>query len=202
MRNRLLVVGAAALASFLPIGTTALSAQAVTGRCKDGTTTTSVTKSGACRGHKGVAEWTASAAAPAASPAPATAPKAESKAKAPRAMAVATETFPCKDGTAYSGSSKRGACRGHGGVAKAAAPAPAAATVAPAPAPTPATPPAAKREKPSAPAPAAAPAPSTTDAAAPAGATARCKDGSYSKSTHRAGTCARHGGVDSWLKQP
>jgi hypothetical protein len=34
---------------------------------------------------------------------------------------------------------------------------------------------------------------------APPGATAICEDGSYSSSTHRSGTCSRHGGVQSWL---
>ncbi|RKF45562.1 DUF3761 domain-containing protein [Paraburkholderia fungorum] len=34
---------------------------------------------------------------------------------------------------------------------------------------------------------------------APEGATARCRDGSYSFSRHRSGTCSRHGGVADWL---
>ncbi|WP_392395292.1 DUF3761 domain-containing protein [Paraburkholderia caledonica] len=34
---------------------------------------------------------------------------------------------------------------------------------------------------------------------APEGATARCRDGSYSFSRHHSGTCSRHGGVASWL---
>jgi len=34
---------------------------------------------------------------------------------------------------------------------------------------------------------------------APAGATARCRDGTYSFSRHRSGTCSRHGGVADWL---
>lgn len=34
---------------------------------------------------------------------------------------------------------------------------------------------------------------------APAGASARCRDGSYSFSRHRRGTCSHHGGVASWL---
>jgi hypothetical protein len=34
---------------------------------------------------------------------------------------------------------------------------------------------------------------------APEGATARCRDGTYSFSRHRSGTCSRHGGVAGWL---
>ncbi|CAB3690437.1 DUF3761 domain-containing protein [Paraburkholderia rhynchosiae] len=34
---------------------------------------------------------------------------------------------------------------------------------------------------------------------APEGATARCRDGTYSFSRHHSGTCSRHGGVPSWL---
>jgi uncharacterized protein DUF3761 len=34
---------------------------------------------------------------------------------------------------------------------------------------------------------------------APAGATARCRDGTYSFSRHRSGTCSYHGGVATWL---
>lgn len=33
----------------------------------------------------------------------------------------------------------------------------------------------------------------------PIGATARCRDGTYSFSQHRSGTCSHHGGVDEWL---
>jgi hypothetical protein len=35
--------------------------------------------------------------------------------------------------------------------------------------------------------------------AAPPGATARCRDGTYSFSQHRSGTCSHHGGVAEWL---
>ncbi|MCV7176163.1 DUF3761 domain-containing protein [Mycolicibacterium sphagni] len=34
---------------------------------------------------------------------------------------------------------------------------------------------------------------------APSGATAVCRDGEYSFSTHRTGTCSGHGGVSQWL---
>lgn len=34
----------------------------------------------------------------------------------------------------------------------------------------------------------------------PAGATARCKDGTYSYSRNKQGTCSHHGGVAEWLK--
>jgi hypothetical protein len=34
---------------------------------------------------------------------------------------------------------------------------------------------------------------------APDGATARCRDGTYSFSRHHSGICSRHGGVASWL---
>ncbi|MGO4367443.1 DUF3761 domain-containing protein [Pseudomonas fluorescens] len=34
---------------------------------------------------------------------------------------------------------------------------------------------------------------------APEGATAKCRDKSYSFSQHRRGTCSRHGGVMAWL---
>ncbi|UMB69120.1 DUF3761 domain-containing protein [Mycobacterium paraterrae] len=33
----------------------------------------------------------------------------------------------------------------------------------------------------------------------PPGATAICRDGDYSFSTHHSGTCSRHGGVSQWL---
>jgi hypothetical protein len=36
----------------------------------------------------------------------------------------------------------------------------------------------------------------------PANATARCRDGAYSCSEHRSGTCSSHGGVDQWLAKP
>src|ERR1700730_14859288 len=38
-----------------------------------------------------------------------------------------------------------------------------------------------------------------TCSSAPQGATAQCRDGTYSFSRHRSGTCSHHGGVAKWL---
>ena len=56
------------------------------------------------------------------------------------------------------------------------------------------------------PAPRAAPAPAShaavtgqnTNPGGPNGATAKCRDNTYSFSAHRSGTCSRHGGVAQW----
>jgi hypothetical protein len=37
-------------------------------------------------------------------------------------------------------------------------------------------------------------------AGAPAGATAKCKDGTFSMSKQHSGACSHHGGVAGWLK--
>jgi len=42
------------------------------------------------------------------------------------------------------------------------------------------------------------PAPTRTQAAGPDGASAQCKDGTYSHSARRAGTCSHHRGVATW----
>lgn len=41
--------------------------------------------------------------------------------------------------------------------------------------------------------------PTFSDSGPPAGATAQCRDGSYSFSLHHSGTCSHHGGVAKWL---
>jgi hypothetical protein len=40
----------------------------------------------------------------------------------------------------------------------------------------------------------------TPDGSIPPGATARCRDGAYSFSRHRSGTCSGHGGVVAWIR--
>jgi hypothetical protein len=39
----------------------------------------------------------------------------------------------------------------------------------------------------------------TVSGAVPPGASAQCRDGSYSFSLHHSGTCSHHGGVARWL---
>lgn len=154
-------------------------------KCKDGTMS-NTSGSGACSHHGGVAAANANAAV-AAAPAPATAP-APRPAPAPAAAPAnaATGATKCKDGT-MSNTSGSGACSHHGGVATVAAGA-AVGEVDP---------------KPISPK---APAPTSSQSASDAstnttaqGATAMCKDGSYSHSTHHSGTCSNHGGVKQWL---
>ena len=123
------------------------------------------------------------------------------------AFADSTPTT-CKDGTT-SEVSGRGACSGHGGVlkikkmkagtaAEAAAPM-AAAPMAAAPAASTMAAPAAKAEK-AAPKTMEAKAPTVAASATdPAGATAKCKDGTFSHSKHHGGSCSNHGGVAEFL---
>jgi hypothetical protein len=159
--------------------------------CKDGTTSTA-TGRGACSGHGGVQKAATTKAAPAA---PAAAEPA-----APAAPAASGAPSTCKDGTT-SMATGRGACSGHGGVQKATKGKPASDAPAAAAAPAAATAPAAA---PTAPAAAKSPASKSAPTAAasntdPTGATAKCKDGTYSKSQHHSGTCSSHGGVAEWL---
>jgi nucleoid-associated protein YgaU len=113
----------------------------------------------------------------------------------------------CKDGSKSAGG--RGACSSHGGVATAAVKSPKADAKADAKAAKPAAP--AKAEKAAAKAEkkaeAKAPKAEKAAAAAPAkvdehdakGATAECKDHTYSHAKSRRGACSRHGGVAKFL---
>jgi hypothetical protein len=101
----------------------------------------------------------------------------------------------CKDGTTTA-TTGRGACSGHGGVQKAsksgAAAAPASTeSASPAAAPAPSA--AASKAAP------AGQAAATTGNTDPTGATAKCKDGTYSKSKQHKGACSHHGGVAEFL---
>ena len=139
-------------------------------------------------------------------------------AQAPAAAAPTT----CKDGTS-STATGRGACSGHGGVQKASpgssggsasgsstASTPSSSSSAPAAGTPPASGSAMKAaagssgSSSSGSSTASTPSSSssnstTTGNTDPTGATAKCKDGTYSKSKHHSGTCSKHGGVDQWM---
>ena len=154
-----LVTAALGAGFLLSAGAYAQAPAGAVASCKDGTYFTGTTHKGACRGHQGVKEWLdMTAATPAAKPAAAPAAdstktepssKKQRSKKTPAATATATSTAPagstaeCRDGTYYSGTTHKGACKGHKGVREwldktaatpAAKPAPApAAPAAPAP---------------------------------------------------------------------
>jgi len=167
-----------------------------TGRCKDGSYTESATKRGACKGHGGVAEWLATQSSGSAAKTDKKAATAEAAPSTPPEGA----TGKCKDGSYTTSASKKGACRGHGGVAEWTGPAASSAPAAPAAAaPAPAASKGTKAE--AAATTSAAPAAKTSSNTDPTGATAQCKDGTYSHSKHHTGACSHHGGVAQWLGQ-
>jgi hypothetical protein len=103
----------------------------------------------------------------------------------------------CNDGTYYYGTSRREACAHHRGVSEWLGSVSQSQLRSTTPRVRPqARKPTARRSRP----------PRTTTRARPAhprpaGATARCKDGTWSKDPRRAGACARHGGIASWLSR-
>jgi hypothetical protein len=174
MRKLRIVLGSLTLACCVATGTAFGAAESVT--CKDGTTAKA--DRGACSHHGGIAKTDE------------TVPSTGAAQK--RAAPAPVRTVTCADGTTGN-AGRGGACSHHGGVANASTPASAQPSAAPAP-------------KATAPAPAGAPPRNaaaggsgsmTTD---PTGATAHCKDGTYSHAKHHTGACSRHGGVAQWLE--
>jgi len=104
------------------------------------------------------------------------------------ANAPKSATAECKDGTFSSAKTQQGACSKHGGIKTwwgADTSASPAKTETKAP-----NEPSSKPETKSA----------ATTANAPEGATAKCKDGTYSHAKTHSGACSHHGGVAEWYK--
>jgi hypothetical protein len=101
------IMGAGLLLAPIAYGQTA----SVTATCKDGTDFSGTTRSGACRGHKGVASW-GTAAASQAEPgmAPAAAPPARSANAAPTAPppSIPSRTASGADGSSNTAAAKVG----------------------------------------------------------------------------------------------
>ena len=176
------------------------SAQAAASVCKDGSNSAAEGR-GACSGHGGVdakatkkaqdavkKEQKAVAARKEAEVAKAkvSAAKADTKAEHASKQAEATQVK-CVDGATSAGG--RGACSGHGGIAKS----------------NPVQQQVAKAETKAAKAEAKV---QTAEAKVgngsaednnPAGSIAKCKDGLYSHAKNRRGACGHHGGVASWM---
>ena len=163
----------------------AQSTGTVTATCKDGTSVTGAKRSGACRGHGGVQSWgTAAASGGLTNPATEPAANSASTKGAAQAQSTGTVTATCKDGTAFTGAKRSGACRGHGGVQSWGTASESSGIVSPAI--EPASGAAATRS--------AAQAQSTGTGTV----TATCKDGTSFTGSKRSGACRGHGGVQSW----
>ena len=169
------------------------SGSAVTGICKDGTEYTGTSKKGACRGHKGLKEWYGDKNAATTESSEEKPAKKESKSKKTEkaetvpAEATGPATGLCKDGTEYTGKSKKGACRGHKGLKewyadkeKAAAESSEAKS--------------AEKETKSNKAEKEAVSPATTSGAA----TGLCKDGTEWTGESKRGACRGHKGLKEW----
>ena len=193
--SRILLLSLVAIAATL-VPSPARAKASTTVTCKDGTTATA--GRGACSRHGGVDKTAAS------EPTPAAEPSGKRSHAGPTDNPEASVT--CKDGTVWA-KAGRGACSGHGGVAKTGEapipptpPAHVAAKAAPEAAPS-YTPPMKSGAAPRQVAPTAT-ATGKRASADPAGALARCKDGLYWHGVHHQGACSRHGGVAEWMPGP
>ena len=171
MKNLNFVISVTALvcAALFTVPASAYSASD-TVTCKDGSS--SHDGKGSCAHHGGIDKKATDAAAGASAPAAApAAPKAE---PVPAAASASAETVDCKDGSMSHGG--KGACSHHGGIKKSGA-----------------------SESPAVPAATSTESTRKTESSDSTGATAKCKDGTFSHSKHHSGSCSHHGGVDKFL---
>jgi hypothetical protein len=200
-RTRTLLTAGIIFAGFSLVGNSA-NAQATAVLCKDGSTSATAGR-GACSGHGGVNRAASKAAAKTVKK------QAKAASQAANRTQGAEVTVTCADGSTTH-TTGRGACARHGGIK--AASATSKATGAPIAVPNTATPRDRGAMSPTMNPPVAnsraRQRTSTNSAVAgsgarednnPAGAIAQCKDGMYSHSQHRTGTCSRHGGVAKWM---
>jgi hypothetical protein len=199
---------AAVLAGTLAWVAPALLAQAkpadATAQCQDGTYSTAKSKQGACSGHDGIKTWYADdkgaegdAKAAAKSTKDAAASAGKATAGAAKVVGKGTKSGAEATGKATANATGTAATKTEEG-ATAAGNATAAAAGTAAGATKDATATAAKATGKAATATANALKPKPADA--PQGATAKCKDGSYSTATEHRGACSDHGGVADYYK--
>lgn len=193
MKKLGLIVGSIALVISMFGVVPAYADTAATVTCKDGSA--GKAGKGACSHHGGVDKSAAKASADETPAAPAETKKGKKKAsKETEASSDSGEaaTVTCKDGSTSTKTGK-GACSHHGGVNKSGA----AASTDESPA-APAEITKSKKKSTSVSTDSETTSSSTSSGDA-TGATAKCKDGTYSHAKHHQGACSHHGGVAEFL---
>ncbi len=187
-----------------------------TAQCQDGTYGTAKTEKGACAKHGGVKTWFGSNASnnkgnakSSENPSGKSSEKPSSTTAAVGAKGTASAaasapkgaTAECKDGSYSRAKTRERACTKHGGVAQwfadnaAAGAASQSATAGTSGSASTSSP----KSAPSNPKQGTAPK-GTAGPGVPEGATAKCKDGTYSFAKGHTGACSHHGGVAEWFK--